>query len=175
MDLQTGVWNKRAAKSKRSQEEPYAEERDSEGCLFLGCAPSKTTKVFRKLWNRGMGAPLLWEEDSLPRNQRLPSCSGATNPGMPCSAPLETDNAKPRGWLWEICYSVLFAPNSQVGLPAEMSGSLDSLRAPQERLLGTAARHLLQGALAGLGRCLQHPPGEPPLEQQGQASCLSRI
>lgn len=32
-----------------------------------------------------------------------------------------------------------------------------------------------QGALAGLGRCLQPHPGEPPLEQQGQASCLSRI
>lgn len=76
------------------------------------------------------------------QDQRLPCCCCvATNPGMACSAPVETDNAKPMGFLWEICCSVLFAPNSQVGLPAEIS--LDSLRALLERLSGTAACHLL--------------------------------
>lgn len=108
----------------------------------------------------------------------LPCCSVATNPGTPCSVPVETDSAKPQGWLWEICCSVLFAPNSQVGLPAEISGSLDSLRAPRERLSGTAACHLLwagggeQGTLAGLGAAFRHSILQ---EQQDQASCLTRI
>lgn len=177
VDLQAGVWNKCAAKSKSSQEEPNAEERNSAGCFSWDVNSPKQAK---SLGNSGMEGwmPLSDGRRVLFPGPALAQLQCGHKPRTPCSAPVETDITKPRGWLWEICCSVLFAPNSQVGLPAEMSGSLDSLRAPRERLSGTAACHLLraggaeQGTLAALGAAFRHSILH---EQQDQASCLTRI
>lgn len=92
---------------------------------------------------------------------------------MTCS--VETDNAKPLGFLWEICFSVLFAPNSQVGLPAEIS--LDSLQALLERLSGTAACHLLWvGAGRGdPGSFRELPSGTAPSRRAPSGAAASGL
>lgn len=65
-----------------------------------------------------------------------------------------------------------FAPNSQVGLPAGISGRLDSLRALPERLSGAAACHLLragrgeQGGTASSGRAPSAAAGSGLLPDQ---------
>lgn len=101
----------------------------------------------------------------------------STNPGMPCSAPVEPDNAKPQGWLWEICCSVLFLHQIPrwVYLQGSVGGWIPCGRCRnvcRERLFAICC-----GWEWGAGRCLQaqHPPGELPLQQQDQASCLTRM
>lgn len=57
----------------------------------------------------------------------------STLPETPFLSTLEVDNAKPQGLLLEIFSCAHFVPNSHVGLPAEVCGSLDSPQVLLER------------------------------------------
>lgn len=178
MVRQTGISDKCAAKSEMLKRQ-----------ISLGCGTLQDNQGLLVAWGlsvqgwRDECVPLWWEKDA------LPCCTGlhcvAMFPEMPFLSTLEVGDAKPQGWLLEICSHVHFAPNSQVGLPAEIlwePAFPTGAAGAHCSLSGTAACHLLRswaaesrGPWQVLVRYLQaqHPPIYLCPEQQDQASCSS--